>query len=182
MSRKNNKDIEAFLKTNEAFSVRRYKFLKTHEAFSVRRYKFSHIKKMPSNFKVKFSKGGYGTIYEGKLLNDFPVAVKILKTSKGNGDEYMNEVSIITRSSHVNVVALEFCFEGREKALIYELMSNGSLEKFIYKKGHEIILFFSWDILYQIAKGIARGLEYLHRGCSTRILHFDIKPHNILLD
>ncbi|GKV54013.1 hypothetical protein SLEP1_g60523, partial [Rubroshorea leprosula] len=36
--------------------------------------------------------------------------------------------------------------------------------------------------LYQIAVGIARGLEYLHRGCNTRILHFDIKPHNILLD
>ena len=39
-----------------------------------------------------------------------------------------------------------------------------------------------WNTIYQIAIGIARGLEYLHRGCSTRILHFDIKPHNILLD
>ncbi|KAL7260458.1 hypothetical protein ACSBR1_006175 [Camellia fascicularis] len=39
-----------------------------------------------------------------------------------------------------------------------------------------------WETLYQIAIGIARGLEYLHRGCNTRILHFDIKPHNILLD
>jgi serine/threonine protein kinase len=169
MSRKNNKDIEAFLKTHEAFSVRRYKFL--------------HIKKMTNNFKVKLGQGGYGTVYEGKLLNDCPVAVKILKTSKGNGDEFMNEVSSITKTSHVNVVALlGFCFEGRKKALIYELMLNGSLEKFIYKKGPKTTPSLSWDILYQIAKGIARGLEYLHRGCSTRILHFDIKPHNILLD
>ncbi|PPR91944.1 hypothetical protein GOBAR_AA28742 [Gossypium barbadense] len=37
-------------------------------------------------------------------------------------------------------------------------------------------------MLYKIAVGIARGLEYLHRRCKTRILHFDIKPHNILLD
>lgn len=168
-SRKNNKEIEAFLKT--------------HDAFSVRRYKFSHIKKMTSNFKVKLGEGGYGSVYKGKLLNGFPVAVKILKTSKENGDEFMNEVSSITKTSHVNVVTLlGFCFEGRKKALIYELMSNGSLDKFIYNKESETVPSLSWEVLFQIAKGIARGLEYLHRGCSTRILHFDIKPHNILLD
>jgi len=37
-------------------------------------------------------------------------------------------------------------------------------------------------MLYDIAIGVARGLEYLHRGNNTRILHFDIKPHNVLLD
>ncbi|XP_004512903.1 LEAF RUST 10 DISEASE-RESISTANCEUS RECEPTOR-LIKE PROTEIN KINASE-like 2.3 isoform X2 [Cicer arietinum] len=169
-STKNNQDIEAFLKT--------------HEAFTLRRYKFSHIKKMTNNFKVKLGEGGYGAVYKGKLLNDCPVAVKLLKASKGNGEDFMNEVSSITKTSHVNVVALlGFCFEGRKKALIYELMSNGSLDKFIHNKGLETIgASLSLEILYQIAKGIARGLEYLHRGCSTRILHFDIKPHNILLD
>jgi interleukin-1 receptor-associated kinase 1 len=168
-ARKNNKDIE--------------EFLKTHEAFSVRRYKYSHVKKMTNNFKVKLGQGGYGTVYKGKLLNNCPVAVKILNKSKGKGEEFINEVSSITKTSHVNVVALlGFCLEGRKKALIYEFMSNGSLDKFIYNKGPETVPSLSWEILYQIAKGIARGLEYLHRGCSTRILHFDIKPHNILLD
>jgi interleukin-1 receptor-associated kinase 1 len=109
--------------------------------------------------------------------------VKILNAAKGNGEEFINEVSSITKTSHINVVALlGFCFEGRKKVLIYELMSNGSLDKFIYNNQPEAIQSLSWEILYQIAKGIARGLEYLHRGCSTRILHFDIKPHNILLD
>ncbi|KOM54369.1 hypothetical protein LR48_Vigan10g026100 [Vigna angularis] len=61
-------------------------------------------------------------------------------------------------------------------------MSNGSLDKFIGNKGLESTSSLSWDNLLQIAKGIARGLEYLHKGCNTRILHFDIKPHNILLD
>ncbi|XP_043694701.1 rust resistance kinase Lr10-like [Telopea speciosissima] len=62
-------------------------------------------------------------------------------------------------------------------------MSNGSLEKFIHnKKSMKTCPHLGWDRLHQIAVGIAQGLEYLHRGCNTRILHFDIKPHNILLD
>ncbi|PWZ33033.1 putative receptor-like protein kinase [Zea mays] len=40
----------------------------------------------------------------------------------------------------------------------------------------------SWEKLFDVATGTARGLEYLHRGCNTPIVHFDIKPHNILLD
>ncbi|KAJ4709897.1 Receptor-like protein kinase [Melia azedarach] len=76
-----------------------------------------------------------------------------------------------------------FCFEGYRRALIYEFLPNGSLEKFICEKNTlETNQILNWETLYKIAVGIARGLEYLHRGCSTRILHFDIKPHNILLD
>ncbi|KAF3431907.1 hypothetical protein FNV43_RR26643 [Rhamnella rubrinervis] len=63
------------------------------------------------------------------------------------------------------------------------LQHNGSLEKFIFKENgnqNENPLL-EWGTLYQISLGIARGLEYLHRGCNTRILHFDIKPHNVLL-
>ena len=158
-------------------------FLKNHGALLQKRYKFSEIKKMTNSFKVKLGQGGFGVVYKGKLFNGCQVAIKILNSSKGNGEEFINEVSSISRTSHVNVVTLlGFCFEGTKKALIYEFMSNGSLDKFIYNKGPETIASLSWDNLHQIAKGIARGLEYLHRGCTTRILHFDIKPHNILLD
>ncbi|XP_024642006.1 PR5-like receptor kinase isoform X3 [Medicago truncatula] len=158
-------------------------FLKDHGALLQKRYKFSEIKKMTNSFKVKLGQGGFGVVYKGKLFNGCHVAIKILNPSKGNGEEFINEVSSISRTSHVNVVTLlGFCFEGTKKALIYEFMSNGSLDKFIYNKGPETIASLSWENLYQIAKGIARGLEYLHRGCTTRILHFDIKPHNILLD
>jgi interleukin-1 receptor-associated kinase 1 len=158
-------------------------FLKNHEALSQKKYKFSEIRKMTNSFKIKLGQGGYGAVYKGKLFNGCLVAVKILNTSKGNGEDFINEVASITRTSHVNIVnLLGFCFENRKKALIYEFMSNGSLDKFICNKGFETVASLSWDNLYQIAKGIARGLEYLHRGCNTRILHFDIKPHNILLD
>ncbi|GJZ57327.1 protein kinase-like domain, concanavalin A-like lectin/glucanase domain protein [Tanacetum coccineum] len=72
--------------------------------------------------------------------------------------------------------------EGRRRALIYEFMPNGSLEQFIYGRGSSSNSHLGWEKLHQITIGTARGLEYLHRGCKTRILHFDIKPHNILLD
>ncbi|KAF7827787.1 putative glycerophosphodiester phosphodiesterase, protein kinase RLK-Pelle-LRK10L-2 family [Senna tora] len=62
-------------------------------------------------------------------------------------------------------------------------MPNGSLEKFIYEDNANMIdRQLDCKTLYDIVIGVARGLEYLHRGCNTRILHFDIKPHNILLD
>ncbi|KAM7522912.1 hypothetical protein LguiA_012814 [Lonicera macranthoides] len=138
---------------------------------------------MTNSFKYKLGEGGFGSVYKGTLCDGNLVAVKVLKESKGNGEEFVNEVASISRTSHVNVVTLMgFCFEGRKRALIYEFMPNGSLEKFIYNgissTNHQL----GWDKSYRIAIGIARGLEYLHRGCNTRILHFDIKPHNILLD
>ncbi|KAK0574444.1 hypothetical protein LWI29_023852 [Acer saccharum] len=137
---------------------------------------------MTNSFKVKLGQGGYGGVYKGRLHDGRDVAVKVLNESKGNGEEFINEVASISRTSHVNVVSLfSYCFQGRKRALIYEFVPNGSLEKFIYQKNPNYKQL-KLEKLYQIAVGIARGLEYLHRGCSTRILHFDIKPHNILLD
>ncbi|XP_022717100.1 LEAF RUST 10 DISEASE-RESISTANCE LOCUS RECEPTOR-LIKE PROTEIN KINASE-like 2.1 isoform X2 [Durio zibethinus] len=156
-------------------------FLKGHEFQTPKRYRYSDIKTMTNSFRDKLGKGGFGDVYRGKLPDGRQVAVKILNKSKGNGEEFMNEVASVSRTSHVNVVSLlGFCFEGRRRALIYEFMKNGSLNKFIFQEKEQRQL--KWETLYQIAVGIARGLEYLHRGCNMRILHFDIKPHNILLD
>ncbi|KAF7851243.1 hypothetical protein BT93_L4288 [Corymbia citriodora subsp. variegata] len=69
---------------------------------------------------------------------------------------------------------------GSKQALVYDLMSNGSLDKHIF--GKESDKFLDIKKIYEIALGVARGIEYLHRGCDMQILHFDIKPHNILLD
>jgi serine/threonine protein kinase len=112
------------------------------------------------------------------------VLVKVLKESRGNGEEFIIEVASISRTSHVNIVTLMgFCFEGSKKALIYDFMPNGFLKKFIYKENpSKPDCRLEWETIHKIALGIACGLEYLHRGCNTRILHFDIKPQIILLD
>uniref|UniRef100_A0A452XKD9 Protein kinase domain-containing protein n=1 Tax=Aegilops tauschii subsp. strangulata TaxID=200361 RepID=A0A452XKD9_AEGTS len=78
---------------------------------------------------------------------------------------------------------LGFCSEGMRRALIYEFMPNESLEKYIFSDDSNIFQnLLVPEKLLDIALGIARGMEYLHQGCNQRILHFDIKPHNILLD
>jgi serine/threonine protein kinase len=128
--------------------------------------------------------GGYGVVYKASLPDGRHVAVKVISKCKGNGEEFINEVASITKTSHVNIVSLlGFCYEKNKRALIYELMSNGSLDKFIYRSGFpNAICDLDWNTLFQIVLGIARGLEYLHQGCISRILHLDIKPQNILLD
>ncbi|WKA08092.1 hypothetical protein VitviT2T_025842 [Vitis vinifera] len=159
-------------------------FVRNYGSQAPKRYSYSNVKKMTNAFKDKLGQGGYGGVYKGKLGDGHLVAVKVLNTSKGNGDEFINEVASISRTSHVNIVRLlGFCFEGGKKALIYEFMSNGSLENFLGSENPlKVSKHLGWEKLYQIAVGIARGLEYLHCGCRTKILHFDVKPHNILLD
>ncbi|XP_042381609.1 LEAF RUST 10 DISEASE-RESISTANCE LOCUS RECEPTOR-LIKE PROTEIN KINASE-like 2.3 isoform X1 [Zingiber officinale] len=149
-----------------------------------KRYTYSEIKRMTNSFSDMLGKGGYGSVFKGSLKDGHLVAVKLLSESKGDGQEFINEVESISRTSHVNIVGLlGFCLEGSKRALVYEFMQNGSLEKFIFSNKSDMKnTQLSWEKLYNIAKGIAQGLEYLHRGCNTRIVHFDIKPHNILLD
>ncbi|XP_022682589.1 LEAF RUST 10 DISEASE-RESISTANCE LOCUS RECEPTOR-LIKE PROTEIN KINASE-like 2.5 isoform X3 [Setaria italica] len=152
-----------------------------HGSLAPKRYKYSQVTKITSSFSDKLGEGGYGSVFKGRLDDGHQVAVKFLHDSKGEGEDFVNEVMSIGRTSHVNIVSLfGFCLEGSKRALIYEYMPNGSLDKFIYSESPKAVL--GWDKLYTIAIGIARGLEYLHHSCNTRIVHFDIKPQNILLD
>ncbi|URE29969.1 STYKc [Musa troglodytarum] len=156
-------------------------FLNNYGSLAPKRYKYSDLKNMTNSFREKLGAGGYGSVFKGTLQDGRVVAVKILSKSKENGAEFMNEVASIGRTSHVNIVGLlGFCLDGHRRALIYEFMANGSLEKYIFSDKPKETL--PWGKLFQIAVGVARGLEYLHRGCNSRIVHFDIKPHNILLD
>ncbi|MBA0606312.1 hypothetical protein Godav_018795, partial [Gossypium davidsonii] len=143
------------------------------------RYSYAELKKITGDFKDKLGDGGYGTVFKGKLRSGKFVAVKLLKESKGNGQDFINEVATIGRIHHVNVVELVgFCVEEKKQALVYNFMTNGSLDKFIFSTNSSL----SWQKMFEIAVGVGRGIEYLHNGCAMKILHFDIKPHNILLD
>ncbi|XP_033511805.1 rust resistance kinase Lr10-like isoform X7 [Nicotiana tomentosiformis] len=156
-------------------------FLHSRNNFMPIRYPYSNIRKMTRNFKEKLGQGGYGSVYKGKLQSGPNVAVKILTKPKADGQDFINEVATIGRIHHVNVVQLiGYCAERSKRALVYDFMPNGSLDKYITSREGGTLL--SWQRKSEIALGVARGIEYLHRGCDIQILHFDIKPHNILLD
>ena len=156
-------------------------FLQSQNNLMPIRYTYSQIRKMTTCFKDKLGEGGYGAVFKGKLQSGDLVAIKMLGKSKANGQDFISEVATIGRIHHANVVHLiGFCSEGPRHALVYEFMPNGSLDKYIFLQEGRIPL--SIEKTYDISLGVARGIEYLHRGCDMQILHFDIKPHNILLD
>ncbi|XP_024023685.1 rust resistance kinase Lr10 [Morus notabilis] len=157
-------------------------FLQSHNNLMPIRYAYSEVRKMTEGFKTKLGEGGFGSVFKGKLRSGGFVAIKMLGKLKDSGQDFVNEVATIGRIHHINMVRLiGFCVEGSKRALVYDFMLNGSLEKYIFlREGTNCSL--SFEKIFEISHGIARGIEYLHRGCDMQILHFDIKPHNILLD
>ncbi|KAL8116512.1 hypothetical protein AgCh_022865 [Apium graveolens] len=123
-------------------------FLQSQNNLMPIRYAYSDIRKITNNFRDKVGEGAFGTVYKGKLRSGHLVAVKILGKSKATGQEFINEVATSGRIHHVSVVELiGFCFEGPKRALIYEFMPNGSLEKYIFRKEgtEEEIVSLSWE-------------------------------------
>ena len=146
-----NNNVEAFLKGYDSL-------------VAPKRFRYSELKMMTHSFKDKLGESGCGGVFKGKLKDGHLIAVKVLNNFKGNGEEFMHRVTSIGRTNHVNIVTLlGFCYEGSKRALIYEFMSSGSLEKFIHfniSGGTKRVS--NWEKLFEIVVGIGRGLEYLH--------------------
>ncbi|KAK2641344.1 hypothetical protein Ddye_023107 [Dipteronia dyeriana] len=144
-------------------------------------FTYNELEKATNGFKEELGRGGFATVYKGILAleNRKFVAVKKLDNMVREGEkEFRAEVSAIGQTNHKNLVKLlGFCNEEKHRLLVYELISNGSLANFLFRKSRP-----NWYQRRQIVFGIARGLFYLHEECTTRIIHCDIKPQNILLD
>ncbi|KAF9599713.1 hypothetical protein IFM89_001659 [Coptis chinensis] len=163
------------------------------------RFSYKQLKKYTNNFTQKIGQGGFGSVFKGQLPNGFIIAVKILdETTNQIESQFLNEILTIGCIHHNHLVRLlGYCFDHSRIALIYEYLVNGSLDKYILQKKKmnkdqskntsppqdvpEIVTL-TWSQLLDIAIGTAKGLAYLHEECRNKILHCDIKPHNILLD
>ncbi|PPR85890.1 hypothetical protein GOBAR_AA34799 [Gossypium barbadense] len=134
------------------------------------------------SFNNKLGQGGFGPVYKGTLGNGQEIAVKRLSKSSGQGlHEFKNEVKLIAKLQHRNLVRLlGCCIHEDERMLVYEYMPNRSLDSFIFDQTRRRVL--TWSKRFRIICGIARGLLYLHQDSRLRIIHRDLKTSNVLLD
>ncbi|XWS09908.1 hypothetical protein CRYUN_Cryun39dG0030100 [Craigia yunnanensis] len=169
------------------FYIRRKKLKeedKEKEEIELPIFEFSTIANATDNFSSnnKLGEGGFGHVFMGMLIEGQEIAVKRLSKNSGQGlEQFKNEVTVIAKLQHRNLVKLlGCCIKADERLLIYEYMPNKSLDYFIFDKTRSKLL--DWHRRMQIVDGIARGLLYLHHDSRLRIIHRDLKASNILLD
>ncbi|XP_057867914.2 L-type lectin-domain containing receptor kinase IX.1-like [Cryptomeria japonica] len=149
-----------------------------------RRFSYAELSAATRNFceDEKLGQGGFGSVYRGVLPGTMEaVAVKRISQGSNQGrKEYVSEVTIINKLRHRNLVQLlGWCHEKGELLLVYEYLSNGSLDKYIFGKEKDTL---PWHLRYSIACDIACALVYLHEEWVQQVVHRDVKASNIMLD
>ncbi|XP_058219440.1 G-type lectin S-receptor-like serine/threonine-protein kinase SD2-5 [Rhododendron vialii] len=168
---KRKRELEEF---DDEFSVDKVPGMPT-------RFSYGDLKTATNDFKNKLGEGGFGSVFQGMLSDGTEVAVKRLAGMSKIKKSFLAEVQTIGSIHHVNLVRLiGFCAENCNRLLVYEYMSNGSLDRWIFKRRQELTL--GWESRRKIIADIAKGLAYLHEECRQKIYHLDVKPQNILLD
>ncbi|XP_010419028.1 PREDICTED: LEAF RUST 10 DISEASE-RESISTANCE LOCUS RECEPTOR-LIKE PROTEIN KINASE-like 2.1 [Camelina sativa] len=146
-----------------AFFIKKRKTSNTRKKLQVliplKHYHYTEVKRFTESFACVVGRGGFGTVYKGNLPDGRKIAVKVLKDSKSNGEDFINEVSSMSQTSHVNIVSLiGFCYEGSKIMIVYEFLKNGSLDQFISMNAASTA---EWRMrFYKIALGVARGIDY----------------------
>nr|XP_018686875.1 PREDICTED: putative receptor-like protein kinase At4g00960 [Musa acuminata subsp. malaccensis] len=145
-------------------------------------FHISSLRAATANFSEenKLGEGGFGAVYKGVLPDGREIAVKRLLNSGHGLGELKNELVLVAKLRHRNLVKLlGVCLE-EEKMIVYEYVPNTSLDKFLFDpvRGKQL----NWGTRHKIIHGIARGLLYLHEESQLKIVHRDIKASNILLD
>eukprot|EP01018_Ginkgo_biloba_P033210 Gb_05507 [translate_table: standard] len=161
-------------------NISSYRLLDSKIGGGLNSFTYKEIDSTTNGFKEQLGTGAFGKVYKGRLSDGRDIAVKKLDKVLQEGEkEFRTEMAIIGTTHHKNLVQLiGFCDESSHRLLVYEYLSNGSLDTLLFDQK----VFLGWNLRVQIALGVARGIAYLHEECRTQIIHCDIKPQNILLD
>ncbi|KAJ0970405.1 hypothetical protein J5N97_023282 [Dioscorea zingiberensis] len=152
---------------------------------SVKTFSLTEIERATDTFSSQkvLGEGGFGIVYHGVMEDGSEVAVKLLTRKDHNGHrEFIAEIEMLSRLHHRNLVKLiGICIEGHVRCLVFELISNGSVESHLHgaDKWKGIL---DWDARLKIALGAARALAYLHEDSNPCIIHRDFKASNVLLE
>jgi serine/threonine protein kinase len=169
---------------------RRLKYAELREDWEVdfepHRFSYKDLFHATDGFEDKhlLGKGGFGRVYRGALpKSKVEVAVKRVSHESRQGmKEFVAEVASIGRIGHRNLVQLlGYCRRKGELLLVYDYMPNGSLDKYLHDKVDRRPTL-DWAQRFQIIKGVASGLFYLHEKWDKVVVHRDIKASNVLLD
>lgn len=142
------------------------------------RFTVKDMKKATKNFSREIGQGNSGKVFHGKLQDGRDVAVKRFSTIP----QFLNEADVLPKAQNKNLMPLHgYCNESKNPMLIYEHMSGGSLSDKLHGAvaGHSNL---DWKTRLNIALNVAQGLEFMHAGCTPKIIHRDVKTANILLD
>ncbi|KAG0558293.1 hypothetical protein KC19_10G016700 [Ceratodon purpureus] len=146
----------------------------------VKAFTYEELAEATDNFveENQIGQGGYGTVYKGKLQDGKQVAIK--RGSIQGAREFYNEIELLSRVHHKNIVTLEgYCDEEDQQMLVYEYVPGGTLRDHLFASSGAP---FDFPTRLRIALGAARGILYLHTEANPPIFHRDIKASNILLD
>ncbi|KAJ6841504.1 putative LRR receptor-like serine/threonine-protein kinase isoform X2 [Iris pallida] len=182
----NEKKCDSFRimsKLSTPYSIIRGSSLVLDDGLDVACYiSLADIEDATGKFSKKIGEGSFGSVYYGKTKDGKEIAVKMSADLSGHGtQQFVNEVALLSRIHHKNLVPLVgYCEEGCQRILVYEYMHNGTLRDHIHDSVKKKSL--HWLSRLQIAEDSAKGLVYLHSGCSPSIIHRDVKTSNILLD
>ncbi|KAK9988767.1 hypothetical protein SO802_029006 [Lithocarpus litseifolius] len=148
-----------------------------------KKFSYNELVSATNNFaeEKKLGEGGFSGVYQGFLrdLNSYVAIKRVSRGSKQGIKEYASEMKSISRLRHRNLVQLlGWCHEKKDLLLIYEFMSNGCSDSHLFK-GKSLL---TWVVRYNIARGQASALLYLHEEWEQCVLHRDIKSSNVMLD
>ncbi|KAL2642593.1 hypothetical protein R1flu_010180 [Riccia fluitans] len=155
-----------------------------HDIVRMQAFCLAELRDATNGFKEfnELGRGSYGFVYKALLQDGRQVAVKRANATRriqSNSRDFEAELEVLCKAHHAHLVnLLGYCEEMGERLLVYEFMPHGTLHDHL----HGGLAKLSWNLRLKVATQAARGIEYLHKDASPKIIHRDIKSSNVLLD